>query len=255
MNVSITDVYPVKRLFISAKIIKNSFDGQKYGLNVEGAVSLKKVWESVREAQEKIRNHENAAYFKSQGLDIVLGPARFVGKTKIEVNGQVYDGSRITIATGSRPRKLNVPGIEQVEYHDNESIWSMEHLPAEMLFIGAGPINMELGQAFARLGTKVTMVEMDSRILAKESEEIAQILFERSIAMGIKFYLNSEVSHFTDSRTAVITDGSQEHKVSCDAVLVGIGREISSNDLNLESAGIKIDKRGYYCGGQIFENQ
>ena len=143
---------PSKTFIHISKIIKNSFDGQKYGLTVEGTVSLEKVWESVRNAQEKIRNHENAAYFQSQGLDIALGPAKFVGKNKIEVNGQVYNGSRITIATGSKPRKLKVPGIEQVNYHDNESIWKMEQLPSEMLFIGAGPINMELGQAFGPAG-------------------------------------------------------------------------------------------------------
>ena len=88
------------------------------------------------------------------------------------------------------------------------------------------------------------MVEMDSRILPKESEEIARIVYEKSIEMGIKFYMNSKVSRFTDSQTAVITDGDLEHNVNCDAVLAGIGREISSADLNLESAGINIDNRG-----------
>ena len=180
---------PSKAFIHISKIIANAFRAEQYGISTQGTASLPKIWEQVKSAQDKIRNHENAEYFKAQGLNTVLGHAKFVGKTKIEVNGQLYTGKRIAIATGSKPRKLNVQGIELVKYYDNENIWKIQQLPSQMLFVGAGPINMELGQAFARLGTKVVMVEMADRILVKEPIEIAEILYDQSIELGIEFHL------------------------------------------------------------------
>jgi len=234
---------PSKALIHASKTIEKAFEAKRFGLEVDGQVSLQKVWDYVKQAQEKIRAHENMSFFQKQGLDVVIGTARFAGKNTLEVNGQTYWGKKITIATGSKPRKLTVPGVEKVSYYDNENIWTVQSLPKRMLFIGAGPINLELGQAFARLGSQVTMVEMADRILINETSEISEILHQQSVEAGLKFHLNSSVARFYDSNTALIENQQDKLKLSFDALVVGIGREIDTSGLNLEAANIKTDDR------------
>ena len=203
---------PSKAFIHASKTIQKAFEAKQFGLKIDGQVSLPKVWEYVQRAQAKIRAHENAGFFQSQGLEVVLGTARFSGKNKVEVNGKTYTGKKITIATGSKPRKLKVPGIELVDCYDNESLWNLPDLPSKILFIGAGPINMELGQAFARLGSRVAMVEMADRILIKEAPEISEILYRQSVELGIEFHLNCHISHFTDSTYCHIGKPKQTDK-------------------------------------------
>lgn len=234
---------PSKAFIHASKSIRKAFEAKKFGLKIDGQVSLQKVWEYVKRAQDKIRSRENAGFFQNQGLDVVIGTARFAGKNQVEVNGQTYSGKKITIATGSKPRKLKVPGVELVNCYDNENLWNLPSLPSKILFIGAGPINMELGQAFTRLGSQVTMVELANRILIKEAPEISEILFNQSVELGIEFHMNTHISHFLDSNTALLKNQHEQTEISFDAVVVGIGREINHSGLNLETAKIKTDER------------
>ncbi len=234
---------PSKAFIHVSKTIKKAFESKQFGLKIDGQVSLPKVWEYVKRAQDKIRSHENVEFFQNQGLDVVIGTARFAGKNQVEVNGQTYRGKRITIATGSKPRKLKVPGIDLVNFYDNENLWNLPSLPSKILFIGAGPINMELGQAFTRLGSQVTMVEMANRVLIKEAPEISEILFSQSVELGMEFHMNTHISHFLDANSALLENQHKQTKVSFDAVVVGIGREIDHSGLNLETANIEVDEK------------
>lgn len=235
---------PSKAFIHASREIAEARKACRFGLETVGKVSLKKVWEYVQSAQDKIRTHENAQFFRNQGLEVVLGTARFSGKRSVEVDGQVYTAKKIAIATGSRPRKLKVPGVDQVAYYDNENIWEMPELPKSLLFIGAGPISMELGQCFARMGTKVTMVEMMEGILSHEAPEIAQILHEQSSKSGIEFHLKTQLLRFKDANTAVLKKDSHELETTFDAVVAGIGRIIDTSELNLQAAGIRTDLQG-----------
>ena len=110
-----TGCVPSKAFIHATKLIHHAYSAEQYGLQVEGKPSMQKIWQYVESAKAKIRAHENATYFRQQGLDVALGTARFTGRHQVEVNGKVYHGKRITIATGSKPVKLQVPGIEQVK--------------------------------------------------------------------------------------------------------------------------------------------
>lgn len=235
---------PSKAFIHISKMIYQATEARQFGISADGQVSIKKIWDYVRERQQQIRNHENTTFFRELGIDVVLGTARFTGRQQVEVNGQVYIGKKITVASGSKPRKLKVPGVETVPYFDNENIWQLEELPSQMLFIGAGPINMELGQAFARLGSQVTVVEMTNRILTKEPKEVSDILYQKSVALGIRFYMNTEVSHFTSSTSAVLTSTGQTTTANFEVVVVGIGRDINCSGLNPEAAGVNLDEKG-----------
>ena len=110
--------------------------------------------------------------------------------------------------------------------------------------MGAGPINLELGQAFARIGCKVTVVEKANRILTKEAPEISDILYHESLKLGMEFFLDSTLKNFPDGNTAILKQGQQDHTVTFDLALVGIGRSLNFSELNPEAAGIELEKTG-----------
>lgn len=235
---------PSKALIHASKIIHHAKESQRFGLEVNGRVQMREVMNYVKESQEKIRHHENAGYYRKKGLNVAIGTAKFVGKNAVQVGDTVYQGKKITIATGSKPRKLNIPGVEKVAYYDNENIFDLEEVPESMLFIGAGPISMELGQAFRRLGANVTMVEMLDRILINEDPEIAEVVYKRSLDDGIKFYFGYKATAFTSPNTIVLENKDQEQvTLKFSAVVVGIGRIISTKQLDLEKAGILTNEK------------
>ncbi|GJM29066.1 MAG: hypothetical protein DHS20C17_17010 [Cyclobacteriaceae bacterium] len=235
---------PSKALIHASKIIHQAKESQKFGLQVSNRVSMTEVMNYVNERQERIRKHENAEYYRKQGINVVIGTAKFVGKDAVQVGETVYHGKKIAIATGSQPRKLKIPGVENVAYYDNENIFTLKEVPETVLFIGAGPISMELGQVFRRLGAEVIMVEMLDRILINEAPEIAQVVYERSLDDGVQFHFGYKAVAFRDANTVVIENKDQQQiTLNFNAVVVGIGREVSTKQLDLQRAGIETDEK------------
>jgi len=232
---------PSKSFIHASKVVGNATAAGRFGVTTTGKPDLQKIWQYVVQCQDQIRAHENAEYFRLQGLDVALGEARFVGEDKVEVNGQQYRGKKITIATGSKPKKLSVPGIERVTYYDNENIWQLPEIPPSMLLVGAGPINMELGQAFARLGSKVIVIEQADRVLTGEAPEISEILLKESQKLGMEFHFGSPISRFPDADTVILESG---RALKFDVVLVGIGREIDCSGLDPEKAAVSLHPGG-----------
>ncbi|MFN2439768.1 MAG: FAD-dependent oxidoreductase, partial [Chitinophagaceae bacterium] len=152
-----------------------------------------------------------------------------------------YTGKKIVIATGSKPRKLKVPGFEKVTYYDNESIFHLDNLPQSLLVIGGGPIGIEIGQALNRLGAKVTVVHRGEMILEHDDKAVTEILYQQLKDEGIQFIFNADVDGFPTSNEAIIKlkeDGTKT--VAMDAVFVGVGRELNTQNLQLEKAGVEV---------------
>lgn len=244
-----TGCVPSKALIHVARMRKSALEAEAFGLRVEGSIDLHKVMTHVRDAQEVIREHENADYFRSKGMEVVLGTARFAGRDTVEVAGKEYRGKKIIIATGSRPRMLTIPGVEEVEragnLYTNENIFSMGKLPEKLLVVGAGPIGIELGQAFRHLGSEVTVVTKDKAILPREDAKIAAVLQSRLEKDGVKFIFNADTVRFEAGNTLVVKNPSgKEDALSFDAILVSIGRTLDLASLSLEKAGIEVTEKG-----------
>lgn len=235
---------PSKALIRVARLTAAMKEGQRFGLQTKGQVKLDRVMEYVREKQEIIRAHENAKYFRKIGMDVVLGPARFTGPRRVNVNGTDYTAKRILLATGSRPRELNVPGIDRATIETNETIFNRKALPKRLLVIGGGPIGAELGQAFAQLGSEVTMLIRGESFLPKEDPEIARVLLRQLERDGVEVLFNAEVKEFGSKTTATISRSGKEEQRTFDVVLVSIGRQLNIDGLGLEEAGIMRDASG-----------
>ncbi len=236
---------PSKALIHVAKIVQQAKESEKFGLQVQGVADMEKVMAYVRERQGIIRKHENADFFRKKGIAVALGIARFISEDSVEVAGKQYKGRKIVIATGSRPRKLSFPGSDGQHYLTNQSVFDLKHLPEKLLVIGGGPIGIEMAQAFRRLGSEVTVVHNKESILDKESQEISNILLQRLKEEGIHFLLGSETIRFTDTKHLLIkTQEQQEVTLEFDEMLVSIGRELNTEQLDLSKAGIATDENG-----------
>ncbi|MBL7055353.1 FAD-dependent oxidoreductase [Candidatus Woesearchaeota archaeon] len=234
---------PSKALIHVSKLVHSGKEAEKFGLETSGKVSLRKVMDYVRSKKEVIREHENASYFKKIGMDVELGLAKFSGKNSVTVNGNKYTAKKIVLATGSRPRKLSVKGVENVRYQTNETIFDLEELPEKLLVIGGGPIGVELSQAFSRLGSKVTILIRGDKFLPKESEEMALVLYEQLVKEGIDIKFDTSVKEFLSSNEAILSCEDKEENIDFDEVLVSIGRDLNVEGLDLANAGIEFDRK------------
>ena len=144
---------PSKALIHVSRIVHSAKLAGEFGLQINGEADIEKAIGYVYARQQVIREHENAKWLQEQGVDVALGEAKFSGKNEILVNGEKFTARKIVLATGSKPRKLKIPGVELVEYFDNENIFHIDHLPKRLLVVGGGPIGIEIAQAMSRLGS------------------------------------------------------------------------------------------------------
>jgi len=235
---------PSKALIHISRMVYDAKEVSPFGLTVTGEIDLKKVMDYVRSKQDVIRAHENADYFRKKGMDVALGVAKFTGMNEIEVAGKKYTAKKIVLATGARPRIPPIPGIDKVNYQTNETIFNMEKLPQKFIVIGGGPIGIELGQVFNRLGSSVTVIDMVSKFLPKESEEIGAILHKQLVKEGMKFLFETKIKEFPSASSVIIEDKQGNTKtLEFDRVLISVGRQLNIDNLDIEKAG--IEKEGY----------
>lgn len=237
---------PSKALLHIARLSHAARQSSKYGIKTSGNIDLAKANAYVTSKKEYIRKHENAAHFQNIGIDVVLGVASFVNRNTIAVNNVEYSAPKIILATGSRPRKLSIPGIEQVDYWTNETIFNATKLPKHLLVIGGGPIGIELGQSFLRMGSKVTVLQNTDQFLPKEEKSITDVLYAQLTKEGMQIICNAEPLQFTDAKKLEYTlkDGSTK-TISFDNVLVSIGRQLNIDGLNMQKAGIELEEGGH----------
>ena len=237
---------PSKALIHAARMVHDARGATVFGLHVEGDVDWATVRAYIKEKQDVIRTHEDAAWFRARGITVVLGEASFVSKNSVTVEGSTYTAKKIVLATGSRPRVLTGKGIEQVSrVLNNENIFTMESLPKKLLVLGGGPIGIEIAQALRYLCSEVTVTDPGAQILGKEDTDMAQVLFERLQQEGLTFLLGHTLKEFISPTSAVfLSKEGQETTVTFDAVFVGIGRVLNTEGLQLQNAGIELDATG-----------
>ena len=234
---------PSKALIHVARMIKNGKNIERFGLKTDGVVDIGKVTAYIKEKQDIIREDENFQALSGKGITVKLGSAKFVSSNAVVIDGQEYRARKIIIATGSRPRKLDIPGIKDASnIFTNETIFDINFLPKKMVVIGGGPVGIELGQAFRYLGSDVSVVVHDSSILNKEDPEVSRFIFEKLSKDGMRFYLDSRPEEIVDGNKIIIKDGAdKEVSLEFDALLVAVGRSLNTEGLDLEKAGVEID--------------
>ena len=234
---------PSKALIHIGELVKNSMLAKDFGMDVSGDVDIFKVMNYIDSKKEFIRKHENAEYLRKKGIDVVLGLAKFSGKNKVIVRDEEYVGKKIILATGSRPRYLKIPGIENIQVFNNENIFSLKNKPQNMIIVGGGPIGAEIAQSFNRLGINVSIV--GPSFLDKEDKDVSEVVKDKMQKEGVRFFIGYKPVEIKNKNILIIEDGDGEKKeIKFDLFFVSIGRILNLDNLNLESAGIELDERG-----------
>jgi pyruvate/2-oxoglutarate dehydrogenase complex dihydrolipoamide dehydrogenase (E3) component len=232
---------PSKALIHVSRIIHDARKAGQFGMVTEGTLDAGRVMEYVVNSQNIIREHENATYFRNDGLAVALGEASLSGSNEVKVNERYFTAKAIVIATGSRPVKLKLPGIELVKYYDNESIFHIDRLPKKLLVVGGGPVGVEIAQAFQRLGSTVVIVHRGRHLLKKDPVKIANILQRQMEKEGVTIFLKSQVTRFLSSTLAEIEGDGKNIEMSFDAIFVAIGRKPDLGPLTLENGNVKVN--------------
>ncbi|MEM1325559.1 MAG: FAD-dependent oxidoreductase [Bacteroidota bacterium] len=228
--------------------IANQFHAAKkaasFGLESSGKADMKKVLGYIHEKQEHIRSEEDAEALRKQGIDVVIGEAKFEDKKVVRVLDETYTARLIFLCTGSSPRMLDIEGMEDIKVYTNENIFfECKILPEHLVVIGGGSIGCELGQAFSRLGSNVTIVNRGERLLDKEPEHVSQILQEQFEKESITVLNYAEVKRFKNELAEIEITGADDLNIPCDAALLAIGRVVHTEGLRLSKAGIELTEK------------
>ncbi len=199
----------------------------------------------VHRAVERIAATEDAGALGRDGIDVVDGFARFTSPTTVEVDGRTIRSRRFVVATGARPSVPPIPGLRESSPLTNENLFELTSRPASMIVLGGGPIGCEMAQAFARLGTQVTLVEAVDRILPREEPDASAVIADALAADGVDVRVASEVEqverHGDGTVEVHLADGTSV--VAAD-LLVAVGRSPSGRGFGLEEIGVDVDERG-----------
>ncbi|MBZ9730868.1 NAD(P)/FAD-dependent oxidoreductase [Salegentibacter sp. JZCK2] len=237
-----TGCVPSKALIHLGKQLHQAKLSTALGLEISGKVDIKKIKAYIKGKQDVIKEHENIDYLKEKGLDIALGEASFNSENSVKLNNKIFKGRNIVIATGSSPRIINIPGTDDIPIFTNDSIFEINFIPKNFVFIGAGPVSLELGQAFSRLGSKVYIIDRGEHILKKEDSKISTILKNRLKKEGIQFFFNAEVAKVEGKYAILKKSIGEEESIPVDAIFMGLGRILNFDSLALEKGGIKTEK-------------
>ena len=175
------------------------------------------------------------------------------------MNGQSITAKNWVLATGSSAAVPPIPGLKEIGYITNREIFSLDQLPGSLLVLGAGPIGIEMAQAFNRLGSSVTVVDRAGQILTKEDADMADAVQAVMESEGVKFYLGAAVERASatgekKSVTLRLGDGASI-TLAADAVLVAMGRSVNVHDLWLDAAGVAFDRSGITVDARLRTNQ
>ncbi len=240
---------PSKALLRCAKAAAAVRSAGEFGININGEVSVDFgfVMERMRRLRASIAPVDSAQrYSEKLGVDVFIGKGRFTDKNSIEVNGQTLIFAKAVVATGGTAAVPNIPGVKQVPYLTNASIFNLTELPARMGVIGAGPIGLELAQAFQRFGSQVTVFSRSNKILPKEDPDAAKVVEDALRRDGVTFaynvsYKNMQSRGGKPPVTMAIEDNRGERTLEFDAVLIATGRKPTVRGLGLADAGIEFD--------------
>ncbi|HIF9199044.1 TPA: dihydrolipoyl dehydrogenase [Photobacterium damselae] len=217
------------------------------------AIDFKQVMTRVQKVISKIEPHDSIERYRSLGVNCITGEAIIRSPWEVEVDGKIITTKNIVIATGARPLVPNIPGLQSVNYLTSDTVWSLQEQPQKLLVLGGGPIGCELAQSFARLGTKVTLVEMAPQLLIREDSDAAKLVQDSLIADGVEIKLEHKAMRFesivdangkTMGKVYLDFHNEQQVTVEFDAVLLALGRVANVQGFGLEELGITTTARG-----------
>lgn len=243
---------PSKAILTAAHKAHAVRNAGRYGVHAgEVEIDFDQVRANIAKAISTIEPNDSQERFEGLGVKVVRERARFLDEKTVASDSVEVQAKRIVLASGTRARVPGISGIEETPYLTNETIWSVESLPEHLIILGGGPIGTELGQAFARLGSTVTILEAGA-MLSKFEPDHAEVVARSLAADGVSVKVGARAAGVrrTESGGVEVTTSMRE-TIAGSHLLIAIGREPIFDGLDLDAAGIETDASGVVCDDRL----
>ena len=245
-----TGCIPTKTLVASARAAHVARHAGEYGVMIDGSITVD--MKRVKERKDAVVRGSNEGVEKwlksTENLTVYEAHARFAGAHQLRVGDEVLDADKIFINVGGRASTPPLPGLDQVSYLNNSTMMDVDFLPEHLIVIGGSYVGLEFAQMYRRFGSEVTIVEMGSRLIQREDEDVSEAVKSILEREGIKMRLSAEciaLEKRGDKVVVKVDCSSGDKTVSGSHALLAVGRVPNTADLGLENAGIAVDQRGY----------
>ncbi len=244
-----TGCVPSKALLASAKAAHTMRHADRYGIEpVEPTIDTARVWTRIKAIQQQIADAEdNAEHYRAMGCEVLLGDATLTSPKTVMVGDELLEARFVLLATGSRPVVPPIEGLAEAGFLSSETVFEADRAPSSAVFIGAGPISIELAQAFARLGVPATVLEQGDRILPRDEPELVARLQERLLAEGVDLQLGVGIERVALEDGQKVVHGTRHGtpgRWAAAEIVLGAGRRPNIEDLGLEALGVEVAPRG-----------
>jgi len=252
-----TGCVPSKRLLSAAHAAHVMRTAAVHGIaSVEPQIDFTAVMQGVTDAQEHIAHHDSVERLEEAGVRVVAEYGSFIGEGQIKAGDEVITYRKAMIGTGAGPAVPGIPGLREANPLTSDSVWELEALPERLVVIGAGAIGCELGQAFSRLGSEVTIVEAAPRVLPMLGENVAEVVATQMRSEGMTVLEGARVSGVegdtaAGSATVIVDD---QTRIDCDQILVAVGRRPNTANIGLETVGVDLDERGHVAVDDLLQS-
>lgn len=243
-----TGCVPSKALIRSAKFVSHVSRHKEFGMSSATVeTDFAATMERVQRVVADIAPHDSIERFTGLGVECIEGDAVMVSPWEVKIGDRSLTARSIVLATGASPFVPPIPGLEDTGYLTSDNVWDLREQPKRMVVLGGGPIGSELTQAFARLGSHVTQVEMLPRLLIREDEDVSSLVQKQFVAEGIDVLTN------TKAQSAKVVDGQkylvcerdgEALEIPFDQILVAVGRKPRTDTAGISDIGIELGPRG-----------
>lgn len=243
-----TGCVPSKAILRSAKMSSYYQRAEEFGFKPLKAVPVfKNIMQRVHDTIAAIEPHDSIERYTKLGVECITGEANVLTPYTVEVNGRVITTKNIIVATGAKPFVPPIDGLDAIDYLTSDNIWNLKKQPKRLIVLGGGPIGCELSQAFSKLGSDVTQVEMQGAIMGREDPEIAELVTQKFTDDGIRVLTNHRavnVEKRGKEKMLICENDGTTVEIPFDEILVAVGRAANSSGFGLEELGIQTRRNG-----------
>jgi pyruvate/2-oxoglutarate dehydrogenase complex dihydrolipoamide dehydrogenase (E3) component len=237
---------PTKTLIASARAAHVARTAARLGIHADVRVDFQAVIRRKNELVQQWRQGTERRLARAgESLVLKRAHARFVDTHEVEVDGERHRAKTLVIDVGARPAIPRIEGLDRVAWLDNATVMELDEVPEQLVVLGGGYIGCELGQAFRRFGADVTIIDRNEHLLAREDEDVSQVIADVFAQEGISVRLGTEVRRVGMNRDAIEVETSNGSTIAGTHLLVAVGRQPNTHDLGCEAAGVELDQLGY----------
>jgi pyruvate/2-oxoglutarate dehydrogenase complex dihydrolipoamide dehydrogenase (E3) component len=241
-----TGCVPSKSLIASAQLAHEMRTADRLGLErTEPRIDFARVMERIRDVIRQAGVRDSVERLESEGVEVLRALGRFARPGVVQAGERELRFRAAIIATGSRPELPPIPGLGEAEPLTTETVFDLRELPSRLAVLGGGPTGVELGQAFARLGSRVEIVEAESVLLPREDPEAGRFLTDTLASEDVGIHVGASATRVEPAQGGAGVLLAGQKRIEYDRLLVALGRRPASDDIGLGNVGVEVDGRGF----------